>query len=155
SKHDDCPEMTHCRHSLLTRSRCPPSRPKERTTCFPLPQRQPVPLISCLSSRGQGMRRRNFLSVAAGTVATWPYCARADRMPRVAILTPSQTQWQPRTFRDALSELGYREGVNLVIEVISSENQLERLPRLATELVSRAPDVIVAVNTPSTRAAIA
>jgi len=62
----------------------------------------------------------------------------------VAILTPSNSQWQPRTFRDALSELGYREGVNLSLEVISAENQLDRLPKLAVELVASAPDVIVA-----------
>ena len=70
----------------------------------------------------------------------------------VAILAPSNSQWQPRTFRDALSELGYREGVNLSLEVISAENQLGRLPKLAVELVASAPDVIVAVNAPGTRA---
>ena len=77
------------------------------------------------------MRRRQFLRVLTGTVATWPFYARAQQMQRVAVLTPSHSQWQPRTFRDALIELGYREGVNLAIDVISSENQLERLPGLA------------------------
>jgi ABC-type uncharacterized transport system substrate-binding protein len=81
--------------------------------------------------------------------------ARAQLMQRVAILTPSNAQWQPRTFRDALSELGYSPGVNLRLEVISAENQLDRLPKLAVELVASAPDVIVAVNAPGTRAAIA
>jgi len=101
------------------------------------------------------MRRRKFLFVAAGSVATCPFQAGAQRMQRVAVLTPSQSQWQPRTFRDALNELGYREGVNLTIEVVSGENRLERLPGQAVALVARAPDVIVAVNTPGTRAAIA
>ena len=88
-------------------------------------------------------------------MATWPFHAYADRIQRVAVLMPSQSQWRPRTFRDALRELGYREGVNLKIEVISSENQLERLSGLAKEIVASAPDVIVAVNTPGTRAAMA
>lgn len=101
------------------------------------------------------MRRRELLCVAAGAVATGPFAARAQQMQRVAVLTPSHSQWQPRTFRDALSELGYREGVNLTIEVVSGERKLERLAGLAKELVAKAPDVIVAVNTPGTRAAIA
>ena len=101
------------------------------------------------------MRRRQFLRGVAGAVATWPYHARAQQMQRVAVLTPSHSQWQPRTFRDALSELGYRENFNLRLEVISAESQLDRLPELATELVASAPDVIVAVNTPGTRAAMA
>ena len=56
---------------------------------------------------------------------------------------------------DALRELGHSEGVNLSLEVISAENQLDRLPKLAVELVASAPDVIVAVNAPGTRAAAA
>ena len=103
------------------------------------------------------MRRREFLGILGGAGAL-PLTARAQearpqQMHRVAILTPSQTQWQPRIFRDTLTELGFREGVNLRIDVVSAENQMERLPRLAEELSQASPDVIVAVNTPGTRAA--
>ena len=103
------------------------------------------------------MRRREFLSVI-GCAAAWPVVARAQelhsqQMRRVAVLTPSQTQWQPRIFRETLAELGFREGVNLQINVVSAENQMERLPKLAEQLLQAAPDVIVAVNTPGTRAA--
>jgi putative ABC transport system substrate-binding protein len=101
------------------------------------------------------MRRREFLRFVAGVGASWPLHARAQQMRRVAILTPSHSQWQPRTFRDALSELGHREGVNLSLEIISAESQLDQLPKLAAELVTTRPDVIVAVNTPGTRAAVA
>jgi putative ABC transport system substrate-binding protein len=52
-----------------------------------------------------------------------------------------------------MQELGYREGADLTIDVVSAEGGLERLPRLAEQLVATAPDVIVAVNTPGTRAA--
>ena len=103
------------------------------------------------------MRRREVIALLGG-VAVAPRAARAQevrppQMHRVAILTPSQTQWQPRIFRDTLTELGFREGVNLQINIVSAENQMERLPKLAEELVQATPDVIVAVNTPGTRAA--
>ena len=99
------------------------------------------------------MRRREFLGILGGAAAL-PLAARAQearpqQMYRVAILTPSQTQWQPRIFRDTLTELGFREGVNLQINVVSAENQMERLPRLAEEPSQASPDVIVAVNTPA------
>jgi len=101
------------------------------------------------------MKRREFLVVAAGVMGGWAWDARSDHERRVIILTPSLTQWQPKTFRGSLAELGYRDGVNLKIEVISSENQLDLLPKLALDAAAKAPDVIVAVNTPGTRAAMA
>ena len=101
------------------------------------------------------MRRREFFGFAGGAASAWAVNAFAQQMYRVAVLTPSHTQWQPRTFRDAMQELGYREDVNLNLTVVSGENQLDRMPKLAADLVASAPDVIVAVNTPGTRAAIA
>ena len=99
------------------------------------------------------MRRRDFLGIAAGML-TCGSDAFAQRVYRVAILTPSHTQWQPRTFRDSLREFGYRDGVNLEIDVATAENDLSRLPELAANLVATGADVIVAVNTPGTRAAM-
>jgi putative ABC transport system substrate-binding protein len=81
--------------------------------------------------------------------------AHAQQMLRIAVLTPSQTQWRPQVFREELNKLGYREGRNLQIDVISAEGQLDRLPRMAAELVQTKPRVIVGVNTPGTRAAAA
>jgi putative ABC transport system substrate-binding protein len=101
------------------------------------------------------MRRREFFGFAGGAASAWAVDAFAQQMYRVAVLTPSHTQWQPCTFRDAMQELGYREDVNLNLTVVSAENQLDRMPKLAADLVASAPDVIVAVNTPGTRAAIA
>jgi putative tryptophan/tyrosine transport system substrate-binding protein len=108
-----------------------------------------------LDARGVEMRRREFFGFAGGAASAWAINAFAQQMYRVAVLTPSHTQWQPRTFRDAMQELGYREDVNLNLTVVSGENQLDRMPKLAADLVASAPDVIVAVNTPGTRAAIA
>ena len=74
---------------------------------------------------------------------------------RVGVLVPQPRGWEEKVFRQTLSDLGYRDGVNLILDVRSAEGELARLPSLAAELVRSGPHVIVAVNTPGTRAAIA
>jgi putative tryptophan/tyrosine transport system substrate-binding protein len=100
------------------------------------------------------MKRRDFLGFAGGALIGSSVGAYAQKIYRIAVLTPAQTQWQPGTFRQALQEFGYREGTNLKIDVASGENEFDRLPGLAAGLVAAGPDVIVAVNTPGTRAAM-
>jgi putative ABC transport system substrate-binding protein len=56
-------------------------------------------------------------------------------------------------FHQGLSETGYVEGQNLAIEYRWAEGRYDRLPTLATDLVGRAVDVIVAAGPPSARAA--
>jgi ABC-type uncharacterized transport system substrate-binding protein len=56
-------------------------------------------------------------------------------------------------FRQALGELGYVEGRNIVIEYRSAEGRVERFPALAAELVRLRVDLIVVFSTPSARAA--
>jgi putative ABC transport system substrate-binding protein len=56
--------------------------------------------------------------------------------------------------RQALADLGWVDGRNLVIELRSAENQHDRLPELAADLVRSGVSVIVADNTPATRAAM-
>jgi putative ABC transport system substrate-binding protein len=58
-----------------------------------------------------------------------------------------------RAFRSALRALGYVEGQTVRFEARSADGDLDRLPRLATELVRSRPDVIVAVTTPAILAA--
>ena len=103
------------------------------------------------------MRRRDFIGLVGGAAA-WPIAAHtqqaSNRAQRVAVLVPSQTQWPPGVFRDALAELGFKEGASFQIQVVSAENQLDRLPQLAGDLVKSQPDVIIAVNTPPTLAAM-
>lgn len=93
---------------------------------------------------------------AAGAVAI-ALCgiqiAYAQQTKRVVVLTPSQTQWSPKVFHETLGSLGYREGVNLQVEVVSANNELDRLPKLANDVVRTAPDVIVGISTPGTKAA--
>ena len=57
------------------------------------------------------------------------------------------------TTRQALGALGYVEGANLVIEARFADAKLDRLPKLAAELVSLKVDLIMTVGTPATRAA--
>src|SRR5262249_59130855 len=56
-------------------------------------------------------------------------------------------------FRETLAALGWREGENLVIDYASADGRFDQLPRLASELVERAPDALFAVPTVSALAA--
>lgn len=77
--------------------------------------------------------------------------------PRLGFLTASANSGSEsrdtKAFRQGLAELGYIEGKNISIEYRSAAGKLERLPKLAAELVSLKVDIIVALNPPSARAA--
>ncbi|HEV8725414.1 MAG TPA: ABC transporter substrate-binding protein [Candidatus Binatia bacterium] len=73
---------------------------------------------------------------------------------KVGVLTPAERQWEGIAFREGLRDLGYVEGSNILIDVRSAEGQLERLPQLAAALIKSDVDLILAVNTPGTRAAM-
>jgi ABC-type uncharacterized transport system substrate-binding protein len=100
------------------------------------------------------MDRRAFIvgSVAAFSGAR---AARAEvKLYRIGYLSPNH----PKTFgvdvfRQALNDLGWVEGRNVSIDYRSADGRFDRLPRLAAELVSLKPDVIVAVSTVSALAA--
>jgi putative tryptophan/tyrosine transport system substrate-binding protein len=94
------------------------------------------------------MRRRQFVMLL-GVAAVWPLVARAQQaqMPVVGILR--STPADPFTklvdaFRQGLLESGFVEGENVAVEYRYADNHLERLPSLATELVRRPVNVIVA-----------
>jgi putative ABC transport system substrate-binding protein len=106
------------------------------------------------------MRRRNFIGLLSGAAA-WPLAARAQqaaRAARVGYLVTGSVEspvYRPTidAFRQGLSQLGYREGQNIVIEFREAHGQPERFAMLTTELVRRDVDLIVAPNTPAARAA--
>jgi putative ABC transport system substrate-binding protein len=57
-------------------------------------------------------------------------------------------------FRQGLRELGWNEGRNIIVDMRLADGKLDRLPRLARELLSLNVSLIVAQNTPAARAAI-
>jgi putative tryptophan/tyrosine transport system substrate-binding protein len=104
------------------------------------------------------MRRRDFIILLAGTMGGWPSALRAQQkaMPVIGFLSPGlQSGSGPFTaaVRQGLSEAGYVEGQNLSIEYRWAENNYERLPSLAADLVGHKVDLIVASAVASSLAA--
>jgi putative tryptophan/tyrosine transport system substrate-binding protein len=100
------------------------------------------------------VRRRELIALLGGAVA-WPLAAQAQSAVRVVgwLNAGSSEGYELGGLRHHLKEAGFVEGQNLVIEPRWANNQYDRLPALAAELVQRRCDVIVAATTPSVRAA--
>lgn len=103
------------------------------------------------------MRRRDFITIVAGSAAAWPLEARGQqsKMARIGALYigTADAESFKTNLREGLRELGYVEGQNIEFEYRSAEGKLDRLPELADELVRLKVDVIVAVYVPPSLAA--
>ena len=101
-------------------------------------------------------RRQVLVILSLGLVRpSLPVLAQeAAKIPTVGVLVYASAGDPSLNFlRDSLHELGYEEGRNISLKILSYEGKLDRLPALAAQLVDQGVDVIIGVNEVSTRAA--
>jgi putative ABC transport system substrate-binding protein len=96
------------------------------------------------------VERRAFFTLLGGA-SVWPFAARAQQpaAPVVGFLSsasPDALADFLRAFRQGLKDTGYVEGENVAFESRWAENQIERLPELAAELVRRRVAVVIALS---------
>ena len=98
------------------------------------------------------IKRREFIAGVGGAVA-WPLVARAQQPPSplIGVLSSGPAKLrddQSVGLRLGLKELGFVEGENLGILYRGADDHYDRLPALATELVSRSVAVIATAGGP-------
>ena len=104
------------------------------------------------------LKRRDFITLLGSAVAAWPLAAWAQQpaMPVIGLLnstSPDAFTERLRKFSQGLKEQGFVEGENVAIIYRFADNQADRLPELAAELVRRKVAVIATGGPPATFAA--
>jgi putative ABC transport system substrate-binding protein len=108
---------------------------------------EPAGSVSCAPLP---LKRRRFVAMIAGGLLAAPLTAQAQRQGKVwriglldygASNSSSDARW--KALRERLRELGYVEGQNVVFEPRWGNEQADRLPGLAAELVKLKVDVVV------------
>src|SRR6267142_5328037 len=97
------------------------------------------------------MKRREFITLIGGAAVAWPLAARAQQpaMPVIGYIhaaTPETAAGTLPALRKGLNETGFVEGSNIAIEYRFANNDYNRLPELAADLVRRRVAVVVTLG---------
>jgi putative ABC transport system substrate-binding protein len=95
------------------------------------------------------MQRRQFIGLIGGAAA-WPLAARAQAVPVIGILSGATFESMNAIlawFYPGLEGEGFIENRNFTTQFRWADDNYERLPALASDLVHRRVDLIVALGT--------
>jgi putative ABC transport system substrate-binding protein len=115
-------------------------------------------VVLSLSEDGR-VRRRDFIKAITASATAWPLAARAQQsaMPVIAFLRSTSAAGSEHlvaAFEQGLKEAGFVQGQNIAIDYRWGNDQSDRLPGLAADLIRRQPAVIIG-NILATRAIMA